>query len=68
MRKRIEEIQRELCEAGHDVEWDYLMGALDHTYASDGWEVRVDGELVASALSTGAFEDRLSWWLERVKN
>ena len=66
-RKTIEVLERELQEAGHDVERDYVMGELE-TYDGDGWVFRVDGEVVASAASIGALEERLEAWLgSRVK-
>jgi hypothetical protein len=43
----IEEMERELRAAGHDVERAYVMGELD-TYDGDGWVVRVDGKVVAA--------------------
>jgi hypothetical protein len=59
----IDELERELRAAGHEVEREYVMGELD-TYDGDGWVVRVDGEVVASAASLGGLEDRLRRWKE----
>jgi ketosteroid isomerase-like protein len=63
VRKSIEDMERELREAGHEVEREYEMGKALDTYDGDGWVVRVDGKAVASAASLGGLEEGLGQWL-----
>ena len=60
---RIDQMERELREAGHEVVREYVMGELDDTYDGDGWRVTVYGEVVAEAASIGGLEERLRRWL-----
>lgn len=61
---RIDQMERELREAGHEVVQEYVMGELEETYDGDGWAVRVDGRVVASAASIGSLEKSLRAWLQ----
>lgn len=63
MRKRIEEMERELADAGHEVEREFVDEGLEDSHDGAGWIVRVDGEVVASGSSIGALEDALRAWI-----
>lgn len=64
VRKGIEDMERELREAGHDVDREYVFDGQD-SHDGAGWTVRVDGETVASGASLGALEDTLRGWMAR---
>lgn len=60
--RRIEEVERELRDSGRTVERAYLWEGVENSRDGQGWVLRVDGEVVASAASLGGLEAAIAGW------
>ena len=63
--RRIQDLERELREAGHQVERTYEAPVRSQQRSSDAeWVFRVDGKVVARGAGIGELEVELARWMD----